>query len=155
MNAKTFSGYGNQRTGVSTLETALSLAVFVTLILGMVDLGYGVFRQHVLSQATRQLARHAVVRGRLADRLTVWGPSPISVTADESGPVTEFIAAKLVGWELSDVKIELKWLDGDNDVLTGNRVKVAMSAPYRPIMTHIFGQPSITLSASSTMSVAH
>lgn len=155
MNLQHFSGSRPRRKGATTLETAISLSVFVTLVLGMVDLGYGVFRQHVLSQSTRQLARQAIVRGQLADRLAVWGPEAISIKADESRAVTDFIGSKLVGWDLSDVNIEMSWLDGDNDVRAGNRVKVAMSAPYRPIMTHLFGNPSITLRASSTMAVAH
>lgn len=144
-----------RKSGAATVEMALALSVFVTLVLGFVDLGYGVFRQHVLSHATRQLARHAVVRGKLANPLDVWGPTEISVNADAGNAVTEFIAPKLVGWNLSEVNIRVVWIDGDNDVRYGNRVRVEMTAPYRPVMTFLFGSPSINLSASSTMTIAH
>lgn len=143
------------RSGTTTVEMAIALSLFVTLILGFVDLGYGVFRQHVLSQAARQLARHAIVRGKLSDQLTVWGPAEISTTANAGNVVTEFIAPKLVGWNLSEVNVNVAWIDGDHDVRQGNRVRVELSAPYRPVMTFIFGNPSINLYSSSTMTVAH
>ena len=143
------------RSGAATVEMAIALSVFVTLILGVVDLGYGVFRQHVLSHAARQLARQAVVRGKLSDKLPVWGPHEISVTADAGNPVAEFIAPNLVGWNLSEVNVQMKWIDGDHDVRRGSRVRVELTAPYRPVMTFIFGKPSIDLHSSSTMTIAH
>lgn len=134
---------------------SVALTILIMLTIGVVDLGYGVFRQHVLSQATRQLARHAIVRGKLADRLEAWGPESVSTKASQSNAVTDFVAAKLVGWDLKEVAIEVEWLDGDNDVRRGDRLRVAMSAPYRPVLTHLFSQASIDLKASSTMSLAH
>jgi len=144
-----------RRQGAAILETAIALSLFISLVLGMVDLGYGVFRQHVLSQATRQLARQAIVRGRLADRITSWGPEKISITADETHDVTEFIAPKLIGWNRDEVKIEIEWPDGNNDFREGNRVHVQMTAPYRPTLAFILGRLSMDLHASSTMYVAH
>ena len=137
------------------VEMAFALSVFLTLILGSVDLGYGVFRQHVLSQAARQLARHAIVRGELADRLQAWGPDPVAGTASGGHEVMEYIAPKLIGWDLSEVEVNVTWIDGGNDVRNGDRVHVEIRSPYRPIMTFIFGNPSIELSATSTMSIAH
>ena len=141
--------------GAAVVEMALALSLFLTLILGFVDLGYGVFRQHVLSQAARQLARQAIVRGQLADRLSTWGPGQISMTANEVNEIGEFIAPKLVGWNLNEVKVDVIWIDDGNDARNGNRVFVEMTAPYRPIMTFIFGNPSFDLRATSTMFVAH
>lgn len=148
-------GRTSRKSGATTVEMAIALSVFVTLILGVVDLGYGVFRHHVLSQASRQLARQAIVRGELADELQAWGPAEISVTADAGNAVTDFIGPKLVGWNLSEVSVNVSWIDGDHDVRDGNRVHVKMTAPYRPIMTFILGNPSIDLYASSTMTMAH
>ena len=134
---------------------AISLSLFLTLVLGMVDLGYGVFRQHVLSQAARQLARRAIVRGELSDRLEVWGPQEISMKANASHDVIDYIAPKLVGWKLEEVDVHVKWIDGDNDFRKGDRVLVELDAPYKPIMTFILGNPSINLHGSSTMYIAH
>ncbi len=45
------------RRGASMVEAAIILPVFLTLILGMLDLSLGVFRHHVVSQAARQGVR--------------------------------------------------------------------------------------------------
>lgn len=143
------------RTGAATVETAIALSLFVTLMLGTVDLGYGVFRQHVLTHATRQLARKAIVRGALADRTNIWGPDPVAHTAGDGSEIAEAVASHLVGWKLDEVEIQLQWPDAGNDVRKGQRVQVTMTAPYRPTMTFIFGNPSVTLHSTSTMSIAH
>ena len=59
-------------------EAALTLFMFITLVLGMLDLGLWVFRYHTLAQTARQLARLAIVHGSLADRLSRWGPETIT-----------------------------------------------------------------------------
>lgn len=144
-----------ERRAATTVEVAIALSVFVTLMLGMVDLGYGVFRQHVLTHAARQLARQAIVRGALADRFTRWGPEPLALNADQSHEAIDTIADSLVGWDRAEVEVSVEWIDGGNEADSQHRVHVTLAAPYRPIMTFIFGQPSITLHASSTMAIAH
>jgi len=143
------------RQGATLVETAIVLSVFITLVLGMVDLGYGVFKQHVLSQAARQLARKAIVRGELAQRFNVWGPEEIDMTADVEHEVISSVSDKLVGWNLDEVNVNVSWPDGGNDPRNGDRIHVDISAPFRPTMTFILGNPSITLRGKSTMYVAH
>ena len=143
------------RSGAALVEMAISLSLFVTLILGVVDLGYGVFRHHVLTQATRQLARQAIIHGALADRTGVWGPDAVQTTAAGPDAIAQAIAPQLVGWNNDDVSVTVEWPDGGNDPLEGHRVRVRLSAPYQPLMTFIFGQVSTTLSAESTMYIAH
>ena len=143
------------RRGATLVEMAIALSLFISLMLGFVDLGYGVFRQHVLTQATRQLARHAIVRGELADRMTSWGPTRVSIMADSDHEVARYVAPKLVGWKLEEVDIDVQWPDGGNDVRRGDRIRVAVSAPYHPIMTFILGNPSFDLTAQTTMAMSH
>ena len=143
------------RSGATTLETAIALSLFVSLMLGAVDLGYGVFRQHVLTHATRQLARKAIVRGELSDRLDSWGIQTVTTKAHRENEIAKTAAASLVGWELNEVRIKVEWIDGGRDVRHGHRVRVEMFAPYRPMMTFIFGNPEFELNASSTMKMAH
>lgn len=145
----------SKRSGATLVETAIVLSVFITLVLGMVDLGYGVFKQHVLSQAARQLARKAVVRGQLAQRLNAWGPDEIDLTADSEHEVISSISNQLVGWKLNEVNVRVSWPDGGNDFRNGDRIHVDISAPFRPVMTFILGNPSINLRGTSTMHIAH
>ncbi len=141
------------RRGAAAIETAIVLMVFLTLVLGMLDLGLGVLRYHLLAQAARQGARQAIVHGDLANRLGTWGPAAYSGQASDDHPMTIAVRPSLTTFELSDVTVKADWLDGDNEL--EDRVRVTASAPYRPIMTFIFGNPSITLEGSSTMLIAH
>ena len=143
------------RRGATLLETAIAISLFLTLVLGMVDLGYGVFKQHVLSQAARQVARTASVRGQLADRLDVWGPDEVDMQADGENEVVEATAQKLVGWKLEEVNVHISWPDGSNDARRSDRVKVELSAPYRPTLGFVVGNPNIVLRGSSTMYISH
>jgi Flp pilus assembly protein TadG len=144
-----------KRTGAAVVETAVALSLFVTLLLGTVDLGYGIFRYHVLAQSTRKIARHATVRGSLADQLGSWGPDRIATSADSNEDISQTIASSLVGWELPGVDIQVDWIDGGNEAEKGHRVRVHLSAPYQPMMTFILGSPVITLTSTSVMRIAH
>ena len=136
------------------LETALVLMVFLTLVLGMVDLGIGVFRHHQVAQAARQGARRAIVHGSLADRLGPWGPDAYAApAAEDDHPIAAVIRPSLVGMDLDEVAIEVTWPDGGNQMQ--DRVRVLVTAPYRPVITFIFGNPTITLRGESTMYIAH
>jgi Flp pilus assembly protein TadG len=143
-----------KRPGASLVETALVMVVFLTLLLGMLDLGLGVFRNNILSQAARQTARQAVVHGSLSS--VPWGPSTYGpVTADDNGAIATALRPYLVGLDPSTVTVQVAWPDGGNAPDQDCRVRVTVSTPYRPMMTFVFGNPTYTLSATSTMPVAH
>jgi len=139
--------------GTTTVEMALILLLFLTLVLGMLDLGIGVFRYNLLAQAARQGARQAIVHGSLADRLGPWGPQSYSGRGDDSHPIADAVRPSLTAFDPSEVGIQADWIDGDNQF--EQRVCVAVSAPYQPIMTFIFGSPTFTLQGTSTMPIAH
>ncbi len=148
----------SNRRGATIVELAIVLLLFLILVLGMLDLGIGVFRRQTLAQAARQGARQAIVHGALADRpefgYVPWGPGTLTETADVGAhPVVEKIRPYLAGFDLSEVTIQAEWLDGDHRF--EDRVRVTVSAPYRPMMTFIFGNLEITLQGTSTMAVAH
>lgn len=143
---------------------AICLFAFLTLTMGMLDLGLGVFRYHVVSQAARMGARRAIVHGEMAASMGVWGPSSISTTGDdnstpimidtaESPPRTRGIGAMLVACDLENTTIAVDWLNGSNAF--GQPVRVTVTTPHQPIMAWIFTGGTINLTASSTMAIAH
>jgi len=147
-----------RRRGAAVLETAIILVLFLTVVLGMVDLGIGVFRYHILAQAARQGVRRAIVHGELASVLGVWGPATIDVTADTDGvPIVDGsrdgLRPMLIGCDLSATHIRVEWLNGTNAV--DEPVRVTVSSTYRPILLFIFPNVTLPLSASSTMDIAH
>ena len=64
-------------------------------------------------------------------------------------------AASLVGWDRRKVEVQIDWPDGNNDVRDNSRVRVQLSGRYRPMMSFVFGNREMTLSADSIMHVAH
>jgi Flp pilus assembly protein TadG len=145
-----------KRRGATTLEMAIVLGVFLTLTMGMLDLGIGVFRYHILANAARHGARQAIVHGAMASALGVWGPSTINVAANTSAvPIIDGangLRPLLIGCNLAATQVRVEWPNG-NEV--EDPVTVTVTSPYQPIMLFIFPNVPKTLSASSTMRIAH
>jgi Flp pilus assembly protein TadG len=140
------------RRGAALVEAAVVLGLFFAIVLGMIDLGTAVFRYHLTCQASRQGARLAIVHGALAQ--TQWGPSTYGpVAANDSSAIAQAIAPYLSGMDPSKATITVQWPDGDN--WPGSRAEVTVTTTYQPMMTFLFGSPSWTLSATSTMPIAH
>ena len=59
----------------------------------------------------------------------------------------------LVSCPLDESRVQVEWLDGSN--APGKRVRVTVTTTYRPMVTFLFGNPAIQLTASSTMLIAH
>jgi hypothetical protein len=149
--------HAQPRKGASLAEAAIVIVIFLMLVFGMIDLALGVLRSHLISDAARLGARHAIVHGSLAPSGWdggPWGPGTIDVPATASGiPIVDKIRPLLIGCDLDQTRILVEWLDADNDV--EQRVRVTVQTPYQPMMTFIFGSPTITLVGSSTMPIAH
>jgi Flp pilus assembly protein TadG len=144
------------RRGAVLAEAAIVIGVFLILVFGTIDVGIAVFRHTVISQAARHGARQAMVHGEYATGLGVWGPTTVNVAATASDPVADSIRPMLAGCDLSGTNITVEWPD-----TTAPRngfkkpVRVTITTNFNPIMTFIFGNPSFTLAASSTMPIAH
>ena len=145
------------RRGVAAVEAAIVVPVFLTTVLGMLDLSIGVMRQNILSQAARHAARQAIVHGQLCPASWnggPWGTATTDVAASsDSVPIVQAIRPFLVGCDLGSSRIIVEWPDGNNEL--ESRVRVTVTSPYQPMMTFIFGNPTFTLRATSTMSIAH
>jgi len=141
------------RCGATLVETAIVLNLFLLLILGSFDLGIAVYRNNTLSQAARQGARQAAVHGSLAASMTAWGPSTYNGTAGDGSVYAAAVSPTLVGFTLANVTIKVEWIDGGN--AAQQRVCYTVSTPYKPIITSFFSSASYTLSAASTMPIAH
>jgi Flp pilus assembly protein TadG len=163
-----------RRRGAALVEAAITLSLFLTLVFGMLDLGIALFRKHVTSEAARQGARNAIVHGYLAPNgssLNAWGPTPsyypaltsqslysasTSYTVQADNPSDDLagtIRPYLAGLDPSTVTIRARWPDGDNAL--GNRVTVSVTVPYQHLVPFIFGESTITIGASCTMTVVH
>ena len=132
---------------------AIVMVIFLTLVLGMLDMGVAVFRYHVLAEVARVGARHAIVHGEMADKLGPWGPTSYKGPLGGAHPIPQTLQSSLGTMDLSAVTLDAEWLDGNN--LLEDRVRVTATMPYTPLMGFIFGNTPITLRGSSTMPIAH
>ena len=161
--------------GAALVEAAIMTTLFLSLVLGMLDLSLCLYRQHVASEAARQGARAAVVHGYFAansSSMNTWGPSPSyfpppgsqslysgstthTVQADDaSDALAAAIRPYLVGLDPNSVTLTIEWLDGDNQ--PGSRVRVSVSLTYTHLMTLVYCSDDWTsIGASSTMTIMH
>jgi hypothetical protein len=143
------------RRGVTTVETALVILAFLTLVLGVIDLGLAVFRNHLVCEAARQGARQAIVHGSLAPAsMGAWGPDSLGpVPANDSSPLAQAVQPFLGDFDPTTVTVQAQWLDGGNE--PGQRVKVTVNAICPLMLPSLVGVSSLSLHASSTMPIAH
>lgn len=142
------------RRGAAIVESLFVLMGFLLLILGLVDVGLGVLRNHMLSQAARQGIRQVVVHGEYAPAEWnggKWGPSTYTGTAAAEDPIASSIRPFLTGIDPATVNITVQWLDGTNRV--GERVQLTVRHAWTPMVLSFLG--SKNLSAASTMRIAH
>jgi Flp pilus assembly protein TadG len=151
-----------RRSAATLVESAITLLVFLILVLGMIDLGTGVLRYNAISQAARHGTRQAIIHGDLcpADYWGGnWGSSTITVQAsDTSGPgtpagaVAALVSPMLGNCDLNNTTITVQWPNGSNRL--EQPVQVTISTTWQPVTTYLFGA-TVTLQASSTMPMAH
>jgi Flp pilus assembly protein TadG len=136
------------------VEAAIVITVFLTIIFGMLDASMMVARHNMLSHAARQISREAIVRGSLAPpRRAAWGPATYTGTAADQHEIAQTVRPALMSVDPSDVSILVSWPDGSNNEL--NRVQVTVSTPHRPLITALITERAVTLTARSTMLIAH
>lgn len=153
--------------GAVAVELALITPVFLLALFGLLELSITVFQYHIVSEAARQGARHAIVRGAFAGpELTEWGPPAddpdnslpaaerlLIVKATDDHEVAELLQPYLAGLLNQDATtISLNWPDGTNKIESPVRVTVTTS--HQPFLTFLFSS-GWTLTGESTMQIAH
>jgi Flp pilus assembly protein TadG len=148
------------RRGAAMVEAAIILPVFLVLTLGMIDLGIAVFQNNAICEASRQGARIASVHGAFAaddGSGAIWGPAAYTGAGNSTAaiPTAMRTAGALAGLNTANVTISVSWPTGTNSVLTNDTVQVQVSALWSPVIFYVFGNKSVTLTATSIMPIAH
>jgi Flp pilus assembly protein TadG len=142
------------RSGVAAVEGAIVLSVFLLILFGMLDLGLLLLDYNTLCEATRRLARAAIVHGQMAaPAQTVWGPTAVSGTAADGTDYATTLGKELATFNLSDVNYSIQWPAGTNR--PDDPVQVTVSYRYPPIIPYLLGSQSIPIRAVTNMSVQH
>ncbi len=166
--------HGDQDRGASALEFALIAPVLFLLIFGIVDFGLGIWTYNNLSQAVREGARYAVVRG---DGSTIGEVGPVDLNGDgiddpvqegpatcdgAVGPVSSVVCRFAFPLDRSKLTVTVQWHCGINDDpnycdnrsnLTGELVKVTATYVYNPFVIQLI-PVTMTLRSTSRMYIA-
>ncbi len=119
--------------GTTIVEFAIVCIAFFVLIVGLLDVGRGVWLYNSISAGAREGTRYAIVNGSF---------SPTPASAKDVG---DFVKNKL---QLTGLTVNTVW-DPDNS--RGSTVTVTVQYDYRPVVA-LF-QP-VPLRASSQMAIS-
>jgi Flp pilus assembly protein TadG len=141
--------------GATLVEFSLTLSLFLTIVMGVLDIGLAVFRYHQLTDAARYLSRKAAVHGSQASTLGVWGASTLQGSNGPSTPVGLLLSQRMVGVPTGTVQYTMFWPDGGNVAYHNDRVGVGLQMSYTPLLTSLVGIGPFTMSTSSIVPIAH
>lgn len=120
--------------GQSLVEFALSVMVLLILLLGTMNLTYGVYCYHTISSAARDAVRFAIVRG------------PNSASPATLEQIQQAAIRAAVGVSLTPDDVTASW--PANPRLPGKRdAKVTIAHPYQLLLMPI----TLTLTSTSQM----
>jgi hypothetical protein len=143
-----------QRTGASVVECALVLPVLSIVLFAMLDLGLAAVRYNALAEASRRIAREAILHGSLApDTSGTWGPEEYSGTASDSSDLVAPVHGRVPTMEDSQVTVRVTWLDNDNS--PRDRVEVEMTYEHVPLVPGLLPWGSLDLRAVATMHIVN
>ena len=122
-----------QQRGVTTLELAVVMLVFLTLTIGVVDFAMGVRAYFSLAYAAREGTRYASVR------------SSESIDPATLDKIANRVRSQLVLVHDENVQVQATWTPGN---ARGGTVRVVLTYPYES-MTKLLPFKTITLTTSS------
>jgi len=112
--------------GQALVEFSLAIIVFLVLVMGVVDLGRGIYMYNAVSQAAREIARVTSVHPGVDPTVKAsWSTQMASVVGTQQ---------KLVP-NLGDPSIQCLAIDGVTPAtcVSGNYVQVRIVAPYKAV----------------------
>jgi Flp pilus assembly protein TadG len=131
--------------GQGMVEFALVFPIFIAMTLGVIEMGWLMYHNHTLSNATREGARYAMVNGARSDN-TANATSVQQVVRDNSGWLSGQINVDFVEWNPTATADAYE---------TGSTVTVRTSYNYQPIVGMVIGTSPIGLSSESTVIVQY
>lgn len=131
-----------RRTAAALIEAALTLPVFLFVVVAGIDLGLHVHARNQTAWVASQLARIAATHGYESERgLSAWGPD----TVDWSRAIQEIPDDPVLAQEMfetfetvtqvlpdRDVSVRLEWPDGGHH--TGDRVRATVQSTREPLL---------------------
>lgn len=120
------------------VETAISITIFLTLLLGVIDFGYGLYTYDLVSYASKIGSRWAIVHGST------------SSTPATASDVQNYIAGQVAGLDPSKLQVTTSWSPNNSP---GSTVSVAVTYNFS-FMDPLVPTASLTFGATSNGIIA-
>ena len=143
-----------KRWGATALECAFTLPVFLFVLFALLDLGIAAVRFNSLAEASRRIAREAILHGSLAaSSVDRWGPATYSGTLADGSPLVAAAGKSIPTMLPGEVQVEVSWPDSDNS--PRDRVTVDVRYSHESIVPGLFPWGPLDLRATSTMHIVN
>ncbi len=146
-----------RRTAAVLVETAITLPIFLLLVVGGIELALVVHFRNQTAWVATTLADEASRRGSRAESVTEpWGPETLHWSRTSAAPIEEgdnsdtlleriqTLAQRLPSQE---AEIRIEWLDGSNH--HGDRVRVTVNCHYRSALSLGYSLPRLRAYSTS------
>ena len=127
----------SRQAGQSILELALSIMIVLTLILSIMNVGYGVYCYHTIAYAARAAVRYAITHGP---------NSPLPAT---NAQVQQAAVNSAIGMNLTTSNVTVTW-PTDAKISTMKDAKVVITYPFQLYLAPV----NLSLTTTSQMLVA-
>jgi hypothetical protein len=142
------------RAGATMLECAFVLPIVFLLLFALLDLGIAAVRYNALADASRRIAREAIIHGSLAPAETgTWGPAEFVGTAADNSQLVSSVQGVLPTMEANLVSVRVSWLDGENS--PRDRVEVELTYQHEPLLPGLFAWGTLNLQSATTMHIVN
>ena len=151
----TKAGYRRaRRSGATIVESALLLPVLTLTLFSMLDLGLAAMRYNALAEASRRIAREAIMHGSLApETSSIWGPTAYSGTVADTSDVVVPARGMLPTMAETQVSVQVTWPDSDNS--PRDRVQVELAYEHRSLVPGLFPWGPFDLRSVATMHIVN
>jgi hypothetical protein len=136
------------------VECAFILPTLLFALFAMLDLGLAAVRYNALAEASRRIAREAILHGSLApESAGAWGPNEFAGTAADGSVLVDSVRDMLPTMTPSDVQVRVIWPDGDNS--PRDPVQVELNYVHEPIVPTITLWGPLNLRSVATMHIVN
>lgn len=144
----------NFRLGACAVESAIVLPAALFILFSILDLGLATIRYNTLAEASRRIARQAILHGSLAPaEVGAWGPLQFIGNASDGSTVVSPLKNMLPTMSDHDVNVDVTWPDGDNS--PRDRVHVEVTYLHQPLLPFLANWGTIPLRSATTMHIVN
>jgi len=148
---------GRSRVGGQALvEFALAVIPFLILLMGVIDLGRGIYMMNGTSEAARDIARVTIVHLTNTGGTVGMSPEPATVIATQKSLIPGLVINQSTDIQCVDAygTVQNKSLGNGTDCTLGEDfIRVRVKAPFTPITPLVSAFGSHTFDSSSQMQI--